>query len=179
MQRGPIRIAVQLVPLFQRFVLLIFQVGHQLSPLRHQRGLHFAANGISCRLNLGQPGKPRTRMEFAFGQAGIVEMGRLAVPDAGLAQHVLSESANFPRLVCISSSFACSGGGGKPRLTLGQPRIAQRFTGAHCTRQARWQRAGRALRQCFGPSLSRARWFDLFKQPGTQGERDEIERSMG
>ena len=178
MQCRPIRIAVKLTPLFERFVGLILQIGHQLGPLGRHRGLHFSADRVGCRLDLREPGKARAGVEFAFAQARVVEMGGLAVPHPGLAQHVIAKPADFPSLVVVGSGFARSGGGDKPGLALGQPGIAQRFASADRGRQPVRQRAQRPLRQCFSPSLASARRFELFEQPGAQGERDEIQRRM-
>ena len=119
MQRSPIWIAVKRLPLSQRLVVLILEIGHQFGSLRSQSSLHFRTNDGRCSLQFGKPRKPLAGVEFAFYQPGIVEMGRLAVPDSRLAQDIAAKAIDPPRFIIAGLRVRCDGG--KARRTRGQP----------------------------------------------------------
>ncbi len=176
MDRGPIGIAIERPPLIERQMISILDIGYELGAFGRHHRLHFRSNHVSCCFEFGKPGKISTRMEFAFGDFGIKEMGRLAVVRASAAQRVVAEPRNAVAFVIVAASFA--GGGRRFQSILafiqpgGVPRLALGDDGSELFGEiARW-----SLRQCMAPGFACTRVFEPIEQGRTHYQRGKIKR---
>src|SRR5436309_125551 len=108
--RGPVKILVERLPLIKREVVRILNVGHELGALGVHDRLKLACDTVDASFDLADPREKISWMEFAFCQFGKMKIRRRAVERSGSPQNIVPKPFNAFALERFGTTFALGHG---------------------------------------------------------------------